>query len=649
MEFSITGFTRKIFSWAALSLPLTLLALVACSGGGSLPTAVAPSASAAAVLLTATFNPPAGTPLLTTDTLAVTFNESINAASAVMTPSGGTWDSAKTTYTFPALAAGTLAVSVNAGTASATQQINLSNISFNVYDPAAAPPPFVHVSFSGSDTTGTGTSALPYATIAKAISVAVSGQAVLVAGGTYTVDSGATTPTNVVMKDGVSLYGGYAANFSSRDPAVNVTTITDVATAAATSLITTDFGSSGCGAVAGTPMAAVSVGTLSVPMTIDGFTINGSAHSATVDSAAVSANNTSTGVLTLSNDTLNGGAGSAFSVGVYNAAGSYNLGSDTINGGSSAGMSLGIYTGGGGGSNDTVNALSNSINGGTGGTSVAVLNDDLNTIYANLSNNTIAGGSGASSYGVYNVPNCPAYTYPVLLNNTISGGSGSTSSTAYFSDDYVDADIFNNTIDGGSGPVSKGIDLTDYATANVWNDTVSGGSGATSSTAISNSNYGNADIEDNILLVTSTAGTRICYNNVDGVPAASTFPTTTEIFNNNDVSPSCATALYSYAGTGVTTLIAPTTVNNAASTLAALGNVMENPGFVSASDWHLTAASPAEVLQGGLGLTNAYGAYYPNIPEPLTDKDGVLRTTTVTLMPANIGAAGISMGAYERN
>jgi hypothetical protein len=237
----------------------------------------------------------------------------------------------------------------------------------------------------------------------------------------------------------------------------------------------------------------------------------------------------------------------------------------------------------------------------------------------------------------------------VLLNNAISGGSGSSSSTAYFAEDWVKADIFNNTIDGGSGPVSTGIYLTDSATANVWNDTVSGGSGATSSTAISNSLSGNADIEDSILFVTSTAGTQICYNNVDGLPAASINPTTTEIFYNNDVSPSCATALYSYAGTGVTTLAAPTTTNNTAPTLAAMGNVSANPGFVSASDWHLTAASPAEVLQGGLNLTGASGAYNSNIPEPLTDKDGVVRTATLTLTPANTGAAGISMGAYERN
>jgi hypothetical protein len=642
MEFSITGITRKILSLAALSLPLTLLALVACSGGGSSPT----STVTAAAVLTATFNPPAGTPLLTTDTLTVTFNQAVSSVPATMTPAGGTWNAANTVYTFPALAAGPLSVSVNAATTDDTQQVTLSNIDFNVYDPAASPAPFVYVSPSGDDGTGNGTSALPYATITKAESVAVSGQAVLVAGGTYTVDSGPAA-TNVVMTDGVSLYGGYAANFSSRDAAANVTTITDVATAAATTLITTDFGSSGCGAVAGTPMAAVSVGSLTVPVTIDGFTINGSANSATVDSAAVSTNNTGGGVLTLSNDTLNGGAGSAFSVGVYNASGSYNLDSDTIDGGSSAGMSLGIYTGGGsGGVSDTVNALYSSVNGGAGGTSVAVLNDDINTtIYANLSNNTIAGGSGANSYGVYNVPNCPAYTYPVLLNNTISGGSGSTSSTAYFAEDWVDADIFNNTMDGGSGPVSTGIDLTDAATANVWNDAVSGGSGATSSTAISNSLGGNADIEDSILFVTSTAGTQTCYNNVDGASLNGT----TEIFSNNDVSPSCATALYSYAGADVTTLIAPTTVNGAASTLAALGNVSADPKFVSANDWHLTAASPAEVLQGGLNLTGASGAYNSNIPEPLTDKDGVVRTATLTLTPANSGAAGISMGAYEKN
>ena len=91
----------------------------------------------------------------------------------------------------------------------------------------------MYVSPSGNDSTGTGTSALPYATIAINLSnpVAVSGQAVLVAGGTYSVDSGPAA-TNVVMQDGVSLYGGYAADFSSRNAAANVTTITDVASAA---------------------------------------------------------------------------------------------------------------------------------------------------------------------------------------------------------------------------------------------------------------------------------------------------------------------------------------------------------------------------------------------------------------------------------
>ena len=286
-------------------------------------------------------------------------------------------------------------------------------------------------------------------------------------------------------------------------------------------------------------MAAVAVGALTSTVIVDGFTINGSANSATIDSSAVSIDNNGGSVLVLSNDTLNGGAGSEFSIGVYGAAGSYNLVSDTANGGSSAGMSMGVYTG-----NGTVTALYSSIKGGTGTTSVAVFNDDLDAVYANLSNNTIAGGSGTDSYAVYSVPNCPSETYPVLVNNTISGGSGTSSSTGIFSAGWVWQDIFNNTIDGGSGPVSTGINVSDtYKSAYVWNDTVSGGSGTTSSTAIS---YNNAtgssyslnvvDIQDSILFVT-LAGNQICYDNVDGVDV--------ETFNNNDVSPSCATALYS--------------------------------------------------------------------------------------------------------
>jgi hypothetical protein len=610
------------------------------NGSGNVSAVVSKIAVTCATLaskLSVVFSPSLGTPLLSTDTLTVTFAQAMNSGTATITPSGGTWNTAKTSYTFPALAAGSFDASISATSAAGDKQVSLSNVSFNVYGSAATS--FVYVSPSGNDTTGTGALATPYATIAKAVSVAVSGQAVLVAGGTYTVNSGAATSTNIVVKDGVSLYGGYAANFASRDPAVNVTTITDVATAAAPSLIATDFGvTTGGLATPGVPRAALSVGALTVPVTIDGFTINGSTTASTVNSTAVGINNTGAGILTLTNNTLKGGAGTAFSVGVYSVNGTYVVGNDIVEGGSSAGMSFGLYTGAG-----TVNAQYSSIKGGSGASNVAVFNDDLNTISTNLSNNVIVGGSGANSYGVYSVPGS---SYPaVLLNNSIVGGSGTATSTAIFAADSVYQYIFNNTIDGGSGAISKGIDLTGFSYSAVVNNTISGGSGTTSSTAIFNSTGGYADIEDNILFVSATSGSRICYNNVDG---DGIIAITRETFNNNDLSPSCATALYSYVGADVTSVSAPTTVYNAATTLSALGIVSVAPTFVSASDWHLTASSPAAVLQGGSNMVGST-LFSLGLSEPVADMDGIIRTPSLTLSPANKGATGISMGAYEKN
>lgn len=617
------------------------------SGGGSTTTVSAPA-------LPVNFNPPVGSPLLTTDTLTMTFPQAMNTVTATIAPAGGTWNAAATTYTVTGLTAGALNVSISAADATGARQVNLNNLSYNVYAPNA----FVYVSPAGNDTNGTGSKTAPFATISHAISTAVPGQAVLVAGGTYAVDSGAGT--NVVIRDGVSLYGGYASDFSSRNPAANVTTITDTATAAGT-MGTTNFGTPRLNCVngsAGAPMAAVSAGTLTGAVIMDGFTVNGSANASTVASAAVSINNGGSGALVLSNDRLNGGAGSAASVGVYSVAGTYYLVGDVVNGGSSAGMSLGVYHG-----VHTVNASYNSITGGSGAkNSVGVLNGDIgyppnsttnwDNLYVNLSNNVIAGGSGANSYGVYSVPNCPSYTFPDLVNNTISGGSGSVSSTAFHAQEYVITGAFRNIIDGGSGPVSIGIDLTDLAySTDLYNNTISGGSGATSSTAISNTTGTigpNGPVVVRTVVVNNILGTpnapagstRVCYAG----DASSSDPA---VFANNDVSASCATALYSVASGSVTSVNAPTSINGAATTLAAAGNVSLSPVFVSATDWHLTSASPAELLQGGVDTTlQNYGGSY-NVP--LVDMDGIVITPVLTLNPGNPGAAGLSMGAYEKN
>ena len=76
---------------------------------------------------------------------------------------------------------------------------------------ASAVAPYLYVSTStGDDFTGTGLSDAPWATISHAISQAVSGQEIRVAEGVY--------DEYVILKQGVSLYGGYSASdWTARD------------------------------------------------------------------------------------------------------------------------------------------------------------------------------------------------------------------------------------------------------------------------------------------------------------------------------------------------------------------------------------------------------------------------------------------------
>ena len=86
----------------------------------------------------------------------------------------------------------------------------------------------LYVSTGGSNTTGDGSEANPFATIQHAIDQAVTGQDVRVAIGTYSV-----TFPGIEMKEGVSLYGGYDDSSTpwDRDITKNATIIEDTSPA----------------------------------------------------------------------------------------------------------------------------------------------------------------------------------------------------------------------------------------------------------------------------------------------------------------------------------------------------------------------------------------------------------------------------------
>ena len=88
---------------------------------------------------------------------------------------------------------------------------------------------FFYVNAAAVDDSGDGlTASTPKKFIPSAIVLAVGGDAVLVAEGNITVTSGTTS---IALLEGVSLYGGFSADFTARDPLTYTTTITDDRTA----------------------------------------------------------------------------------------------------------------------------------------------------------------------------------------------------------------------------------------------------------------------------------------------------------------------------------------------------------------------------------------------------------------------------------
>jgi Bacterial Ig-like domain len=272
-------------------------------------------------------------------------------------------------------------------------------LSFNIVDGMV----YVSTPANGGSDGNPGTIDSPKATLPAGIieagNLGYSPGAVAVSEGTYSVDSGAGSPTHVVLTEGISIYGGYSADFSQRNPGVNVTTIQD--TSAATAMFNP-------------PNRAIDGGSgISSATVVDGFTIQGGGGD--YSSAIFNHNGAAP---TIRNNTVDGGSGGTISSGVLNIASSPRIQNNTIDGGNSGTDSYGIYN-----ANSSPGILNNTINGGAGiQSSVGVLNDSASS--STIQNNTIDGGSGTvSSYGIADTDSSPA----TIQNNIVfNSGSGTT-------------------------------------------------------------------------------------------------------------------------------------------------------------------------------------------------------------------------------
>lgn len=441
----------------------------------------------------------------------------------------------------------------------------------------------VHVSSTNGVDTNTGSAGSPKATIQAAINIA---QTVFTTG-EVRVAAGAYDET-LTMVNGISLLGGYTADFQTRDPAANVSTITDTSSSSAIGAITASF--------------------ITIADTLlDGFTINGSS---TKRYAIYSWGNYTDIGLTISNNIITGGS-TPITAGIILLGGA-TINGNIIDGGSGTTTSYGVYIPYSNGSfRPVVNAFDNIITGGgvTSSTSYGFYSTNIDGA---LHNNVInAGAATGNTFGV-SISNSSGLN---IYSNHIDGGSGSSFSTGLHLYMFYSL-VYNNTIYGGSPGTgtARAIFLVSSSTAinqaKIFNNTLDAGS-----STVANGNHGiffsgsgaENEIINNNFIGRDAATTHCLYDNASSISLIKTQ-------NNNFFN--CAAI---YTGTVAYATIAEL---EATSLFTASGNVSVDPVTISATDYHLTSGSPASVVNGGLDLSSFF----------TTDKDGVNR--------------GFSMGAY---
>jgi len=388
-------------------------------------------------------SPDSGAVMTTRDAVTISFNEAIDTSSLVL---GGDMASKSDGGSFSRSARSAPASGIRAEAASDTLTINPliawdpgtdRSLTVDAKDIAGNSLPTLSLNFTivkgiiyvstpghGGDDANEGTKARPKATIPAGIEEATNRNyvpgAVLVSVGTYPVNSDPSVLTQVVLVEAVSLYGGYSADFSGRNPSADLTDVHDRSTATATS---------------GNPNRAIDAEGITQATVVDGFMIQGAKG------------DYSTGILlrngaspTIQNNTIDGGSGFP-SYGVLSYSSSPRIENNTINGGS-GNRSFGIYD-----DTSSPSIQNNTINGGSGATSYGIFSTSSS---ADIVNNTIVAGGGNYSVGIY-----IELSSPNIVNNTISGGNGTVSYGIF---NYASSSrIANNTINGGSGYNSYGI------------------------------------------------------------------------------------------------------------------------------------------------------------------------------------------------
>jgi hypothetical protein len=202
--------------------------------------------------LDAPVSTPAASPAAGTyEVSTVTLTSSTTGAAIYYTTDGSTPTTSSTLYTGPftlSSSATVRAIAVKSGRLTS----EIFSASYNIIK-------ILRVATTGDDTAGTGSAAAPYATLAKAATVAAALPAsttvqIRVAAGSY------TTTSTIALNNNTSLLGGYTtADWNTQSPSTNVTTLADSGIPPLT---------------AGNWTALVSLGSTSTSLAgVDGFTL----------------------------------------------------------------------------------------------------------------------------------------------------------------------------------------------------------------------------------------------------------------------------------------------------------------------------------------------------------------------------------------
>ena len=535
------------------------------------------------------------------------------------------------------------------------------NMTFDVFNGTR-----YYVSSSASNDAGDGLSpATAKQTIMAAINLATAPATVIVNAGHYDVSS-LNGDSRIVLKEGISLFGGYNSDFSDHDPANFASTIRDQSELV-TSFPETNFAIRGNTAITNATI-------------IDGFTVIGSSQtSANISSAIYLSGGASPRV---QNNTIDGGNGNFLSIGMLiTQTSSALVQNNAITGGNGGNSSYAIFNresssptiqyntiNGGDGlynSGAIVNVQSssplvqnNDINGGNGGTGpVGIYNEQSSPV---VLNNTIRGGNGNNTVGIYNTMSSSA----TIRNNFIYGGTAGNTSMA-IDNGSSSSVIEKNTIHGGSGgDYSYGIHISSSSLA-IRNNTIYGGNSNLSSNGIRNSgapspnvqnntihggnalyaygfyNYNSAPVLVNNILLSRSGANSFCFNedrfsSLTNNPAAlrnNTFAGCDTLYFDSDAGCAGVSNCTSVDQINALMDIPGGVTNNTAidPQLADIDGVDNDISTMEDNNWHLSASTPASITTGGLNGVDEGWSF-------TDDKDGVTR-------PAS--GSPWAIGAYE--